>query len=343
MSTPSPDLLRQRITETRKLLDVQLQQNKEAAVVEKTVNYLGVLEDLARGHRRRRSAFWAVGAVVVVLIAVTLLRFSALDRVDMALVAETRAFVFRNGQESVNVLPVGALLREVTAEGQALALCTDPRKLRPFPCKPEAAVRLNRLEVYRDATVAVRQTGSCFEVAVLEGGAKADVTALAPGGQGRWRFETLKMGPGESFGFCPTEGATLHGRGIAWMMVGDRTGIGLAEQEDAPALSQASLSLPSVAKSERFLGTEILRFGGLENGVAVARLGSSIDLSLVAKARRLSVQTGLHGRSLMPSQLDRILEAPKLKAALAFLTALLGTLVAVRERWLGEVGRSSAD
>lgn len=343
MSTRSPDLLRQRIGEARKLLAVQLERNEEAAEVEKTAKYLGVLEGLAHGRRRRRSILWVVGAVAVTLTAAILLRFLALERVDVALVAQTRAFVFRNGGESVNVLPVSALLREVTAEGQALALCTDPRKLRPFPCKPEAAVRLNLLEIYRDATVAVRQTGSCFKVAVLEGGAKAEISALAPGGQGRWRLETLQMGPGEAFGFCPAEGATLHGRGIVWMMVGDRTGIGLAEQEDAPALSKASLSLPSVVKSEQFLGTEILRFGGLENGVAVARLGRSIDLSLVGKAKRLSVQTGLHGRSLMPSRLDWMLEAPRLKAALGLLAAFLGTVLAVRERWLGELGKSGAD
>lgn len=337
MSANGPDLLRRRIVEVRRLLTAQLEKGEGADEVEKIVRHLGFLEGLARVRRRRRSALWAVGAVAAALIAATFLRFSSLDQVETALVAETRAFVFLNGGQTANLLSTGVLLREVTAEGQDIALCTDPRKFRPYECKPAAALRLNTVEVYKGATVAVRQIGSCFEVAVFEGGASADVSALPPAGQGRWGLEDLEVGPGESFSFCPAEGATLHCRGIASMMVGDRMGSGRADQEDAPALAKASLSIPSVSKSERFLGTEILRFGDLENGVAVARLSVPMELSLVGRAKRLTVETGSHQRDLMPSKLDWLLEAPKLKAALAFLAAILGAVVAVRERWLGEL------
>jgi hypothetical protein len=345
LSAKKPDPLRLRIAEAKKLLAAQLEKNEGGAEVEKLVRHLGLLEGLARARRRRRSALWAVGAVAAALITATVLRFWLLDQVDMALVAETRAFVFLNGEATRNILPMSVLLREVTAAGQSIARCTDPERIRPFACKPAATLRLNTVFVHAKTTAAVRQIGSCFEVVVFEGGASADVSALLPADKGqapaeapRWMIETLDLHPGESFSFCPVEGATLHCSGITSAMVGDRIGGGRSEQEDTPALSKASLSILTTSESATFLGTDIPHLGDLSNGVAVAWLGDPMELSLVGKAKRLTVETGSHRRNLMPSRLDWVRGKPAFKAALTLLAAIFGAVVAVRERWLGELG-----
>lgn len=342
MNTKRPDPLGQRIASARQLLAAKLEGEKDTAELEDLVKQLALLEGLARARRRRRSVVWAAGAVAVVLIAAILLRFSFLDQVDMALAAETKAFVFQSGDSTENILPTSVELREVTADGQEIARCTDPETPRSFPCKPAKALRLNRVLIHAKTTAAIRRIGSCFEIAVFEGGASADVAALQPGGAPAeapgWTIETPELHPGESFSFCPVEGVTLHCSDITSMMVGDRLGGGLAEQEDTPALSKASLSILTTSESAAFLGTDILHFSDLSNGVAVARLSDPMEISLVGKAKKLTAETGSHRRDLMPSRLDWVRGKPGLKAALALLAAIFSSVVAVRERWLVEFG-----
>jgi hypothetical protein len=340
-----PDPVRRRIADVRKLLAAQLESDQGTEELEKLTHQLELLEGLARVRRRRRSILWAAGAVAAALIAAALLRFSRLDQVDIALDAETRAFVFFHGEATNNILPTSVLLREVKVDGQQIDLCTDPERLRPFACKPAAALRLNRVDIHTKSTAAVRQVESCFEVEVLEGGASAMFSVLpwadptrVPAGTPIWRLsETADLHPGESVRFCPLEGATLHCSGITSIMIGDRIGGAPSEQEDAPALSEAGLSLPSTGESETFLGTDILHFGDLSNGVAVVRFSNPLKLSLVGRAKRLTVQTGSHRRNLMPSWLDWVRGKPELKATLALLVTIFGAVVAVRERWLGEL------
>jgi hypothetical protein len=187
----------------------------------------------------------------------------------------------------------------------------------------------------------VRQIGPCFEIAVVEGGARADVLALLPKeGQAsdEWKIETLNLHPRESFSVCPTEGVTLHCSDIKSIMIGDSIGGTRSEQENTPALLRAGLSILTTGESVTFLRTDIPHFADLSNGVAVAWLGDPMKLSLVAKAKRLTVETGSHRRNFMPSRLDWVRGQPALKAALALLAAIFGAVVAVRERWLGEFG-----
>lgn len=342
MRSKKPDPLRQRIAGVRKLLEAQLEADKGAAELKDLADQLELLEGLARTRRKRRSFRWAMGAVGAGLIAAALLGFSFLDQVEMALVAQTRAFVFHSGDSTENILPASAGLREITAEGQEIARCTDPERLRSFTCKPATALRLNGVFIHARTTAAIRQVGSCFEIAVFEGGASADVSALQPGGAPAeapgWKTETPELHPGESFSFCPVEGVTFHCKDITSMTVGDRMGGGLAEQEDTPALSKASLSILTTSDSATFLRTDILHFGDLSNGVAVARLNDPMEISLVGKAKKLTAETGSHPRDLMPSWLDWVRGKPWLKAALALLAGLFSSVVAVRERWLGELG-----
>lgn len=341
MIARKPDPLGQRIASVRKLLEAQLEKDQGAAELKDLADQLELLEGLARARRKRRSILWATGAVAAAVVAVVLLRFSFLDQVDMALVAQTRAFVFHTGDSTENILPASVGLREITAAGQEIARCTDPERPRSFACKPAMALRLNRVLIHARTTAAIRQVGTCFELAVFEGGASADISALqsgAPAEAPGWALETPELHPGESFSFCPLEGVTLHCSDITSVMVGDRMDGGLAEQEDTPALSKASLSVLTTSESATFLGTDILHFGGLSNGVAVAWLSVPMELSLVGKAKRLTAETGSHRRDLMPSRLDWVRGKPGLKAALAILAAIFSSVVAVRERWLGELG-----
>jgi hypothetical protein len=338
------DGLRRRIAGVRAQLAAEIE-GGGGDELEKLVHQLGLLEGLARSRRRRRSIYWATGAVAAALLAALLLRFSLLERVDTALVAETRAFIVRTGPATANVLPRSVLLSEITAPGQDFARCTDPARHSDVGCEPAVTLRLNTISLHAQTTAVIRKAGACVEIEVLDGGAGAAVSALRPAEKGRrpaeagpWTMASLALHPGESFSFCPLESATLQLRGITSVMVGDRLGGTPAEQEDAPSLAKGSLSILTTSGSTTFRETDIPHLGELVNGVAIAWLGEPMGLSVVGQAKTLTVETGAHRRNLMPSRLDWVRGTPTLKAALAVLAAVFGTVVAVRERWLGEVG-----
>lgn len=342
MSARREDPLVSRIADTRKSLTAELEKPEQVDEIEKFVRKLELLEGLARARRRRRSILWVTQALALAVITTVLLRFSSLEQVDMSLVAETSAFTFVSGESTRNILPTDVLLTEVTAAGQNIALCTDSKPARPFSCQLALALRLNSLSIHTNSVTAVRQSGSCFEIAMFKGGGSAEVSGLLPIDKKRpkvpnWISESIELHPGQSFSFCPVQETTLHCGGIASLMVGNRLGGTLSEQEDVPALSKASLSLLTTSGVRSFDGADIPHFGGLSNGVAVARLGAPIELSLVGKASRLIVATGAHRSDLMPSKLDWVRGNPGLKTALGLLVALFGALIAVRERWLGEL------
>jgi hypothetical protein len=314
-------------------------QDKE---LEEAVRRLGFLKGLARERRRYRSRAWVVAAVIATLLAAVVLRFTRLGRVDVALAAQTRAFLLVNGPSATNILSGGVPVRQLS--WKQANWCTEADPARPVTCEAVQALRLNTLYLNPGAQVKVRRAGRCFELHVFDGGARGSTTSLSPAAKGRptppgeWYPGQVELGPGDAMSFCPTGEVSLSSEGIVAATIGDRKEGAPAEQRDLAALSKATLTIRDTGQSLELQPTDVLQVGGLSSGVLVARLTDSIELTLVGRAQRVDRMTGSRRDDLMPDRLAWVQGSARLKAVLALLAGIFGAVVAMRDRWLGEIG-----
>jgi len=337
------DILHRKIAALSNLLEEKLRHDAKGDAFERLVHQLDLLESLARRRGRRRSLAWAVGAAAIALAGVIALRFMPLAGADVSLTGDTRAFTLTNGTDSQNILPTGLQLNALALPSAKLARCTDSRQLQPSACDGAASLQLNALWLNSQAVAVVRKAGTCFELEVLAGGAslllstRSQPARDAPVDIRSWAPDNLTMGPTDVVKLCPAQEAALECVGLASLMLGDRREVSSAEAEDKPTLSKARLSILDTSQSIDFRRTDVPRFEHLAGGVMIARIRDSIELSLAGRASRIAVETGPHSQDLMPNCLDWVRNSPPLKASLAVLSAVLGALLALRERWLGEL------
>lgn len=345
MRKRQPDVLRARIADARERLAELLVRRAPIAELEALAHELDVLQGLARQGWRRRSLAWAAGGAAIAIMIAVVLHSLLLRKADVALVAKTRAFTIVNGAATSNVLPMSVAAHDVlTSVGSVRHdWCLGTRIPRPPACEPASALRVNALYLNTKATAQARITGSCFEIQMFHGGGEVHLTLVResagpPAARPHVDFPTYELGAGDWVRFCPDTEAVIQLDGLASMTVGERWYGALAERQDDPALSQATLSIIDTAQSVELRRTDVPWLGGLSEGVVVARLHDPIEITLVGNATRIGVGTGPHQRSMMPSWLDRLRSGPEFRVALAVLTAILGAAVAFRERLLGEIG-----
>jgi hypothetical protein len=343
MTSKQVRALRQRLAEVRQRLAEAVESNEPVATLEEHQKRRDVLEGMLRRLGRRRSLLWSAAAIAIALVAAVVLRYGfRLDRVGVVLNAETTAFTFVNGPAQLRLNPAAIAATEIISSESALRWCMESGGVPQVPCEVVKSPRVNALLANANAAATVRTTGSCFELAVSRGSVQVLATAFAVPVVGASPARpvvlprSVTLTPGHVIRACTNRGTVLQLNGVTSIIVGERSGGAIAEYESYPALSRGTLFLDDVNESIELRRTDVPRLGGLVDSALIARVSDSIELSLLAEASAITIDSR-SDRSAMPSWLDWLASNPGVQGALAIAAAIVASAVALRQRLLEEI------
>lgn len=331
--------LDQRLREARSRLAGALLRNVDTKGLAALQGDLDLLETMRRRRWRRVSLRWSVAVVAVVIAGAIVLDRMPLGSAEVTLAASTRALTLRSGSETIHLLPAGMPTAAIVADvsGERSAWCEEASPGKTMRCKEVRNLFLNGLSLNANSEAEVHAIGACVGVTLAEGGGRADITfatATEPDDSPRPTYRPLELAAGDGVRVCGGSEVSLHLLGIEYLMIGERTPGGPAEQRNVPALLSGSLSIPGTASVLQLRPTDAPQLGALSRAVLVARAGETLEVSFVGRARRISIATGERQQDAMPTLLDWVRNSPGLKAAVGLLLAIVGAAGALRSRMI---------
>lgn len=341
------DPLRRRIAAAKRKVAAALEKDASAETLKAAVDDLRLLQDLEQRRWRRRSLSVVAIVVAFAILVAVVLRSSYPEYADVVLAAETRAFAVVAGHSlsELSPLAVDATKIAVSARGEETAWCGDPDAPAQPGCTAVMHLRLNGLSLDPKAAARVRVDGPCFELQILAGSGKAEITFFLPAAAAAatpvLQHPPLTLAPGDSISTCTGADVLLEMRAVSQVSIAERSAGGIAEREDIPSLVRGTLTFPAIERSVELRPTDMPRIGPLSGSTLVARLHGTIDVTLVGKTTVVLSRVGTGERNLMPTRLDWLWSHKQVKAALAILGAILSAAFALRQRFLGHVGEDS--
>lgn len=331
--------LRKRIAATRRELDDAIwdesTSSKQLAAASKSLEELVAIANL---DRKADSLHAVVGLSLVLLYVAGVLGVLRVDEIPFHIKASASSMSIDVGGRSSQILRESVAAKSLVGDCLSgpieILQSKEPASERSTNAVVE--LRIARLAVNQGAQIGIQTTDGCSRISVLSGIAELVASVRKTRGESLPNTLLCRLEERHSVRVCASEplifeiyDPELMALGEA-MLTPDRFG-----RRWSPAVEHGELYLGSEAQPISLRPVHVLTITGTAGYRLVAGEKVGIQLDGMGTAQSLSLG-GPAGeqRNLMPSVLKVFSRSPRLSGALTIVAAIIGTLLAVRDRWL---------
>lgn len=318
-------------------LVAEMAHGQDANKIKRLIEQLAWVDSILARTRRRKAVVWTVrGLTLAVIVALVLSRLS-LREATVNLGAGTRAAIVDVGPASENVVPVSFMLKRVQIDASVQS-CVSTEKNDTNRCLSVDLLRLNSLNLHREAAVSFEAQDGCVVVSVMGGG--ADVLLTMQERQSSEDVKTASHGlkPGESAKLCPSTEGELYVSRPSRVLLGSRIKLGPADELITPAIQQGTMSIADTGQSQSVGPADVVALD-LRDGAMTVRIVQRLDVTVVGTVSSGSVSngTGTHERPVVPTWLDWLVSSPTIRLVLSILGAVVAFAISTRDRIVAEL------